>query len=63
MKMVTEVPDSLFNKTSALVQEGVFLSQDALVADAIERLVETQEYCLQERFVREDLDWALHGAD
>jgi hypothetical protein len=61
--MVTEVPDSLFDKTSVLVQEGVFRSQDALVADAIERLVETQEYCLQERFVREDLDWALHGSD
>ena len=58
-----ELPDALYQQASRLVKDGVFQSQDALVAEAVRRFLETQDYAVQERFIREDVEWGLHGKD
>jgi Arc/MetJ-type ribon-helix-helix transcriptional regulator len=46
-----------------LVAEGWYLSEDDIVVEALRRLLDTRRPQLMERFVREDVEWGLHGKD
>lgn len=47
----------------ALIREGWFPNADALIAEALRRFLDTHRTELMERFVREDVEWGLHGTD
>jgi Arc/MetJ-type ribon-helix-helix transcriptional regulator len=62
MKTVqTEVPEALFNKAVALVNEGWFRDEKDVFSEAIRRFLETHQSELMQKFIRDDIEWGLHG--
>jgi Arc/MetJ-type ribon-helix-helix transcriptional regulator len=64
MKTVqTEVPEALYNKVVALISEGWFRDEQDLFSEAIRRLLDTHQSELMQKFIRDDIEWGLHGND
>ena len=59
----TILPPRVYQQMRALVAEGWFRDEDELVFEALRRYLETHQPELMERFVREDVEWGLHGKD
>lgn len=60
MKMIqVEITDKLADELDAMLLEGWFQTREEAVRFAILQLVESQKLALQERFQREDIEWAL----
>ncbi len=57
----TEVPIGLLTQAQKLVETGWFRNLDEVVVDALRRFLETHRLELMEEFVREDIEWGLHG--
>ena len=64
MKTVqTEVPEALYNKAVALVNEGWFRDEKDVFLEAIRRFLDTHQSELMQKNIREDIEWGLHGDD
>lgn len=64
MKTVqTEVPEALYNKAVALVNEGWFRDEKDVFLEAIRRFLDTHQSELMQKNIREDVEWGLHGDD
>jgi len=64
MKTVqTEVPEALYNKAVALVNEGWFLDEKDVFSEAIRRFLDTHQSELMQKDIRKDVKWGLHGDD
>ena len=62
MKMIhTEVPEQLYKRPIALVEEGWYRDEKEVFSEAIRRFLEAHQPDLMERFLREDVEWGLHG--
>ncbi len=57
----TDVPIRLLTEMQMLVEAGWFRDLDDLMLDALRRFVESHRAELMERFIREDVEWGLHG--
>jgi len=57
----TDVPVRLLTEMQMLVEAGWFRDLDDLMLDALRRFVESHRGELMERFIREDVEWGLHG--
>lgn len=57
----TEVPLGLLTQVQKLVEAGWFRSLDDVILDALRRFVESHRTELMEEFIREDVEWSLHG--
>jgi Arc/MetJ-type ribon-helix-helix transcriptional regulator len=57
----TEIPDSLYDSSKILVEEGWFENEKEVFTEAIRRYVESHRPDLMEQFVKEDVEWGLHG--
>jgi Arc/MetJ-type ribon-helix-helix transcriptional regulator len=57
----TDVPVCLLAEMQTLVEAGWFRDLDELMLDALRRFVESHRAELMERFIREDVEWGLHG--
>ena len=57
----TDVPVRLLTEMQTLVEAGWFRDLDELMLDALRRFVESHRSELMERFIREDIEWGLHG--
>jgi Arc/MetJ-type ribon-helix-helix transcriptional regulator len=57
----TDVPVHLLTEMQMLVESGWFRDLDDLMLDALRRFVESHRAELMERFIREDVEWGLHG--
>lgn len=57
------VPRQLLAEIEALVEAGWYRDLDDVVLDALRRHAESHREALVEGFVREDVDWGLHGSD
>jgi len=57
----TEVPLGLLTQVQKLVEAGWFRSLDDVILDALRRFVESHRTELMEEFIREDVEWGLHG--
>ena len=57
----TDVPVRLLTEMQMLVEAGWFRDLDDLMLDAFRRFVESHRGELMERFIREDVEWGLHG--
>ena len=62
-RIETEVPAQLFAQIESLVETGWFQSVDDIVVDALRRFLEAHREELMEGFLREDVEWGLHGRD
>jgi hypothetical protein len=58
-----QIPTHLAREAEALVAAGWAKNFDALLAEALYRYLDTHRPELVERFVREDVEWGLHGRD
>jgi Arc/MetJ-type ribon-helix-helix transcriptional regulator len=59
----TEVPEQLYRKAQVLVREGWFRDEQDIFSEAIRRFLDAHRPELIEKFVREDVEWGLHGKD
>ena len=59
----TEIPEQLYKKAEALVKEGWFRDEKDIFSEAIRRFLDTHKSELMEKFVRDDVEWGLHGND
>ena len=57
----TEVPLGLLAEVQKLVDAGWFRSLDEVMLDALRRFAESHRAELMEEFIREDVEWGLHG--
>ena len=62
-KIQTEVPEQLYKRAKALVQEGWFRDENDIFSEAIRRFLDTHQSELMEKFVRDDVEWGLRGND
>jgi len=64
MKTVqTEVPENLYKDAVALAEEGWFRDEKEVFSEAIRRFLESHQPELMHRFIREDVEWGLHGQE
>lgn len=64
MKTVqTEIPEQLYKKALALVKEGWFRDEKDIFSEAIRRFLDTHQSEIMEKFIREDVEWGLHGSE
>jgi len=54
---------SSINKAVALVNEGWFRDEKDVFSEAIRRFLDTHQSELMQKFVRDDIEWGLHGND
>ena len=59
----TEVPEQLYKKAQVLVKEGWFRDEKEIFSEAIRRFLDTHRPDLMEKFIRDDVEWGLHGQD
>jgi Arc/MetJ-type ribon-helix-helix transcriptional regulator len=59
----TEIPVQLFAEIQSLVNTGWFRSIDDVVLDALRRFLDSHREELMEAFLRQDVEWGLHGRD
>ena len=55
------LPPELLTRARAFVDEGWMGDFDELLAEALRRYLESHSTDLTEKFLREDVDWGLHG--
>lgn len=58
-----ELPEKLVEQARKFVQAGWAADLNQLVADALHRYLESHSADLTEAFIREDMEWGLHGRD
>lgn len=64
MKTVhADVPDQLYSQLHSLISEGWFRDEADLLQEALRRFLEARKPELMERFIRQDVQWGLHGRD
>lgn len=56
-----ELPSELINRARAFVGEGWVGDLDELLAEALRGYLESHSSELTESFLREDVQWGLHG--
>lgn len=56
-----ELPEQLYNKAIALVKAGWYRDENEIFSEALRRFLETHQPELMDRFIREDVEWGLHG--
>jgi len=59
----TQIPDQLWQQAQFMVQQGWVANMDELIAESMRRYLESHADALNEQFLREDLEWGLHGTD
>ena len=58
-----EIPDPLWQQARLMIEQGCARDEETLIAEALRRYVESHQDALNERFIREDVDWGLRGND
>lgn len=56
-----ELPTNLLIQAKTLVDEGWASDLNEILADALRRYLESHTSALAESFIREDVEWGLHG--
>ncbi len=59
----TQIPDQLWQQAQTLVRQGWVANMDELVAESVRRYLESHFDTMNEQFIREDIEWGLHGQD
>lgn len=59
----TEIPEQLYKRAAILVKQGWFRDEKEVFQEALRRFLDTHRPELMEKFIREDIEWGLHGDD
>ncbi|MEK6681096.1 MAG: CopG family transcriptional regulator [Nitrospirota bacterium] len=59
----TELPDKVYEEVKLLVEKGWFKNEDDIVLEALRRFLDIHKVELMEKFIREDVQWGLHGKE
>jgi len=59
----TQIPDPLLQQAKRLVQQGWVGNMDELIVESMRRYLESHPETMNEHFIRDDVDWGLHGKD
>ena len=59
----TQIPDQLLQQAQYLVKQGWNANIDELIAEAMRRYLESHREAMAEQFIKDDVDWGLHGQD
>lgn len=59
----TELSDKLFQQAQIMVEQGWVSNMDELIAESIRRYLESHQESISERFIKEDIEWGLHGRE
>ena len=57
------LPDQLYREATTLIKEGWFRDEQELIREALQRYLDAHRPELMEQFIREDVEWGLHGDD
>ncbi|MCK4842408.1 MAG: CopG family transcriptional regulator [Methylococcales bacterium] len=57
------IPDQLWQQAQSMVTQGWVNNMDSLIVESIRRYIESHQPTSREDFIREDIDWGLHGKD
>jgi len=60
---MVKLPPRLAEQARTYVRLGLFPDLDALLAEALRRYIETHQIELLEDYIRQDVEWGLHGHD
>ena len=58
-----EIPEQLWLQAQNLVQQGWAGNLQEVINEAPRRYLESHQDILAETFIREDVEWGLHGND
>lgn len=58
-----EIPEQLARQAQWMVERGWSANLGDLVAESLRRYLESHSEALTEQFLREDVEWGLHGSD
>ena len=58
-----ELPEQLIEDAREYVRAGWAVDLNGLLADALKRYLESHSATVAEGFIREDVEWGLHGRD
>ena len=59
----TQISDQVWQHEQYLVQKGWVNNMDDLIAESMRRYLESHSESMTKRFIREDMEWGLHGRD
>lgn len=59
----TEVPEQLYKMALNLVKDGWFRDEKDIFYEAVKRYLESHQPDFMEKFIRDDVEWGLHGRD
>ena len=59
----TKIPEQLYKEILNLVKQGWFRDEKDVYSTAIRRFLDTHRPALMEKFIRDDVEWGLHGND
>ena len=59
----TELPDKVYQEVKSLVDKGWFRNEDDIILEVLRPFLDTHRIELMEKFIREDVEWGLHGKD
>jgi len=58
-----ELPTQLLTQLQDLIHDGWFEDINDVIVNALRRFLETHRPELMEHYIREDVEWGLHGTD
>jgi len=61
--MQTKVPEELYKKATAMVEDGWFRDEQDIFLEAIRRFLDSHRPELMQKFIHDDVDWGLKGND
>mgnify|MGYP007059581598 CR=1 FL=1 len=59
----THLPDELIARAQAYIEDGGAADLDGLLTEALRRFLDSHAADLNDAFLREDVQWGLHGTD
>ncbi len=59
----TEIPENLYKGAVALAEQGWFRNEKEIFSEAIRRFLESHQPELMDQFIRDDVEWGLHGEE
>ena len=59
----TNIPDQLWKQAQNMVEQGWVNNMDSLISESMRRYIESHQQTTNETFIREDVNWGLHGDD
>jgi Arc/MetJ-type ribon-helix-helix transcriptional regulator len=57
-----KILNQLHHQMDTLVNQGWFRSHEDIIAQALRRFLDSHQPELMEKFIREDVEWGLHGS-